>query len=256
MTQRCGRNHGAYHGECVDIDAVLGRLHAVATARGFTAENFLSESPGPLTGFHRAVPTPCRRVYLSAGIHGDEPAGPLALAQLIEEDRWPTDAAVWLCPCLNPAGFRRGRRENPEGIDLNRDYRHRTTAEVRSHVAWLDRQPRFDLAICLHEDWEAHGFYLYELNPAGRPSPAPAVLEAVSAVCPIDLSPEIDGRAAHGGIIRPSLDPASRPQWPEAFYLIQHRTIHSLTLEAPSDFPLRTRVAALVHAARAACARP
>ena len=128
------------------------------------------------------------------------------------------------------------------------------TAEVRAHVAWLESQPSFDLAFCLHEDWEAHGFYLYELNPDGRPSCAREMINSVSAVCPVDLSPLIEGRAASGGLINPNLDPNSRPQWPEAFWLLQNKTRQSYTLEAPSDFPLSVRVAALVAATRAALA--
>ena len=31
-------------------------------------------------------------------------------------------------------------------------------------MRWLARQPNFDLAVCVHEDWESVGFYLYELN--------------------------------------------------------------------------------------------
>ena len=120
---------------------------------------------------------------------------------------------------------------------------------------WLSRQPGFDLTICLHEDWESHGFYLYELNPDQRRSLAEPMMDAVAPLCPIDLSEVIEGREAHQGIIRPSLDPNSRPQWPEAFHLIQHKTRLSYTLEAPSDFPLPTRQAALVAAVRRALDR-
>ncbi|PYL00742.1 MAG: hypothetical protein DME19_04010 [Verrucomicrobia bacterium] len=76
------------------------------------------------------------------------------------------------------------------------------------------------------------------------------MVQAVSKVCPIDLSPVIEDRPAVGGIIRPDIDPEKRAQWPEAFYLIMNKTRHSYTLEAPSDFPLRTRVAALLAAVR------
>jgi hypothetical protein len=118
-------------------------------------------------------------------------------------------------------------------------------------VAWLERRGTFDLTICLHEDWEAEGFYLYEVNPDGRPSLAPRVIAAVAAVCPIDPSPVIEGRPATGGIIRPDIDLDGRPDWPEAFRLIRHHTRLSYTLEAPSDFPLYTRVEALVVAVKA-----
>ena len=79
-------------------------------------------------------------------------------------------------------------------------------------------------------------------------------MAAVAPVCPIDLSPVIEGREAQGGVIRPSLDPSTRPQWPEAFWLLQNKTRRSCTLEAPSDFPLATRVNALVAGVNAALA--
>jgi hypothetical protein len=119
-------------------------------------------------------------------------------------------------------------------------------AETRAHIAWLERQPQFDLCLLLHEDWESHGFYVYELNPENRPSLAEAIITRVAETCPIDRSEIIEGRPAQNGIIRPNMDPHTRPQWAEAFYLIVNKTRFSYTLEAPSDFPLATRVDALV----------
>jgi hypothetical protein len=153
---------------------------------------------------------------------------------------------------LNPTGFALNRRENRDGHDLNRQYLTPQAEETLAHIAWLKRQPSFDLCFCLHEDWEAHGFYLYELNPDRLPSLAEAMIARVATLCPIDPSEIIEDRPAQGGIIRPDLDPRTRPQWPEAFFLITHKTRLSYTLEAPSDFPLAVRVAALVSVVRAA----
>ena len=157
---------------------------------------------------------------------------------------------LWLLPCLNPAGFRLNRRENANGLDLNRQYLEPKAEEILAHVAWLERQPNFDFCLCLHEDWESHGFYVYEVNPDHEPSLGEKMMQAVSKICPIDLSTVIEDRPAQGGIIRPDIDPAQRPQWPEAFYLVMNKTRHSYTLEAPSDFPLPTRVTALATAVR------
>jgi hypothetical protein len=88
-------------------------------------------------------------------------------------------------------------------MDLNRDYRHLQSPEVRAHINWLQRQPPFDLSLCLHEDWEAAGFYVYELNPDHKPSFAEKIIEAAATACPIDPSPVIEGRPAQNGIIRP-----------------------------------------------------
>jgi len=157
-------------------------------------------------------------------------------------------------PVLESDGFVLNRRENDQGIDLNRQYRHRETAETCAHIAWLERQPQFDLCLCLHEDWESHGFYIYELNPEKRPSLAENMVARIAEVCPIDPSEIIEDRPARNGIIRPNLDPATRPQWAEAFYLIVNKTKLSYTLEAPSDFPLTARVNALVAGVNAALA--
>jgi hypothetical protein len=246
--QRLGKNIKAYSGETIDIDAVLRDCVAAARAYGWAIEE-IHPAPNLIFGFthHALPPAPhAPRTYISTGIHGDEPAGPLAVRQLLRENAWPAGLDLWLCPCLNPAGFALNRRENRQGMDLNRQYLAPEAGETVAHVAWLRRQPSFDLGLCLHEDWEAHGFYVYELNPDHQPSLAEAMVARVGEVCPIDRSEVIEGRPAQNGIIRPGIDPRTRPQWPEAFFLIMHKTRLSYTFEAPSDFPLAPRVAALV----------
>jgi len=248
--QRLGLNRGRYQGETIDIDGVLRDVRAAALKSGWAFEAVRATAELELQTWRRLVPRPRRRIYVSTGIHGDEPAGPLAVRHLLLENAWPADTELWLCPCLNPTGFPLNRRENAQGIDLNRQYLHLEAAETRAHVEWLKRAPRFDVTLCLHEDWESHGFYLYELNPDNQPSHAEEIIRRVAPVCPIDQSAEIEGRPAQGGIVRPNVDPSSRPQWPEAFWLFQNKTRHSYTMEAPSDFPLVTRVTALVTAVK------
>ena len=257
--QKLGKNKGGYHGETIDIRAVLRDVEIAAQQHGWTSETFGHQGEFNLPALHRPPPStlnpqPSTKIYLSTGIHGDEPAGPLAALRLLQENKWPANVELWFCPCLNPMGFVLNRRENDQGIDLNRQYRHLEAAETRAHTAWLERQPQFDLCLCLHEDWESHGFYVYELNPENRPSRAEAMVARIAEVCPIDPSEIIEDRPARNGIIRPNLDPATRPQWAEAFYLIVNKTRLSYTLEAPSDFPLTTRVNALVAGANAALA--
>jgi hypothetical protein len=265
--RRLGKNINGYFGETIDIASVLADCAAAAREHGWNIEE-IHPAPQLLLGLRRgslatrdsqtdlaAGTRKARvvsRIYISAGIHGDEPAGPLAVRQLLQENRWPENAELWLCPCLNPLGFASNRRENPEGLDLNREYLNTHAEEIRSHIEWLNRQPEFDLCLCLHEDWESHGFYVYELSPDNLPSFAKAIISRAAEVCPIDWSETIEGRDAKEGIIRPQLAPNTRPQWPEAFFLITYKTQRSYTLEAPSDFPLSARVAALVAGVQAA----
>jgi murein peptide amidase A len=253
--ERLGRNKGRYCGESIEVQRILNEIQSEALKTGWRSDCFLKTDQFSLLAYERRTGSARKRLYLSTGIHGDEPAGPLAILQLLRQNRWPEGLEIWLCPCLNPLGFESNRRENALGIDLNRDYRHLLTEEVRAHVGWLQQQPIFDLTLILHEDWEAGGFYLYELNPDHLPSFAEPMIEAVAKVCPIEPAELVDNWPARGGIIRPQVHPKDRPQWPEAIYLINSKTRRSYTLETPSDFPLATRVTALCTAVQTAMER-
>ena len=100
----------------------------------------------------------------------------------------------------------------------------------------------------LHEDWEANGFYVYELNPENRFSFALSIVQAVCALCPIEHAERVDDFVCNAGIIRPELKPEDRPQWAESLYLIANKSHQSYTLETPSDYPLAGRVRAHVAA--------
>jgi len=254
--QWLGKNVGRYLGDTIDVKQVLRDIDRAAKQYDWNSEVFFEAQDLKLYALTRSgKPRGTNpRIYLSAGIHGDEPAGPLAARQLIQANQWPDNLDLWFCPCLNPLGFVLNSRENSKGLDLNREYLKPVAAEITAHIAWLERQPNFDLCLLLHEDWESHGFYVYEQNPENRLSLAEPMVEAVSKVCPVDPSELIEGRPAKNGIIRPNLDPRTRPQWPEAFFLITHKTRQSYTLEAPSDYPLQTRVDALVAAVNIAVA--
>lgn len=229
----------------IEPTAFSARIQTAARAAGFRVERYGEIAGVPLFALTKRTRGPRRRIYLSAGIHGDEPAPPFALLELIEEGIL-DDRAVWfVCPLLNPVGFLRRTRENAAGIDLNRDYKALRSLEIQAHARWLQRQPNFDVTLCLHEDWEATGYYLYELNSAQRPTLAPAILAAVKTVCPLESATLIDGRAiAEPAIIRPVDDPLLRETWPESIYLRAHHTRLGYTLETPSVLPLAQRVAA------------
>lgn len=228
-----------------DPVAIAACFETSARAAGFRIEHYHEIEGYPQLALTKRTPGSRPRIYLSSGMHGDEPAPPLTLLALLEAGFFDDRATWFLCPLLNPTGLVRGTRENAGGLDLNRDFLDLRAAETRAHIAWLQRQPPFDLTLCIHEDWESTGYYLYELNPEQRPSLADAILAAVRAGCPIDEASIIDGRpTAATGIIRPIDDPLLRETWPEAIYLRAHHTTMSYTLESPSAFPLAQRIAA------------
>jgi hypothetical protein len=251
--KRLGINKGRYHGEGINVAEYLREFHAAATTRGWKSEKFAAIGNYELHGYRRGPENAMRTIYISTGIHGDEPAGTVAMRRSVEEDRWPADTHFILCPCINPTGLAAVTRENRDGVDLNRDYRHPQTEEVRAHIAWLNNLPCADLALLLHEDWEADGYYVYEVNPNNLPPIAPRIIEAVREMCPIQGTSKIDGIwDCVDGIIRPHLKPDERPQWAEAVYMVVHKAKQTLTVEAPSDFPLPFRVEAQMRALAAA----
>ncbi|MEO0509091.1 MAG: M14 family metallocarboxypeptidase [Verrucomicrobiota bacterium] len=230
----------------LQIAQLLSELKTKARTSGFEIETFDQIEKWPLMALSRnSSRQGGQKVYISSGIHGDEPAGPLALLELLESDALPRQHDYWICPVLNPAGLDAGTRENTDGLDLNRDYREPQSSEIRAHISWAKQHiPPLDLALHLHEDWEAKGFYLYELNFSGQPGHANAILEAAAKHLPIDTTNEIDGSPASGGIIRPQTLPELEEGYPEAIYFQQQFGGLNYTLETPSGLPLKQRIAA------------
>lgn len=224
-----------------------------AVAAGFTANPLVELLPGPIVAWEKPGTGP--RIYLSAGIHGDEPAGPLALLELLRQGFFDERAHWFVCPALNPSGLAAATRENAGGIDLNRDYWLRGTAEVVAHALWLDALTVPDRFISLHEDWETTGFYFYEISlQEDQPERAHHILDAVRPWFPPEPGPLIDGHdVREAGWIYHAAEPDLPEGWPEAIYLAKLGCPVSFTFETPSRAPLDQRVAAHVAAVKAAC---
>ncbi len=66
-----------------------------------------------------------RALVITAGFHGEEPAGPLTVAEhlpeIVEYARR-RDVALHLYPCVNPSGFEAGTRYNASGEKPNNDF--------------------------------------------------------------------------------------------------------------------------------------
>ncbi|MBL4575148.1 MAG: succinylglutamate desuccinylase, partial [Opitutaceae bacterium] len=172
---------------------------------------------------------------------------------LLQSGFFDSGPAWTLCPVLNPDGLANKTRENAAGIDLNREYRNPTEGEVIAHLNFLEKRGEFDLTICLHEDWESTGFYLYELTHKKRIPLGSEIIQAVSQTDPIESSELIDGFVAENGIITPKENLEERELWPEALTLISSHTEHSCTLESPSSATLATRIRMLTTACKVAC---
>lgn len=194
-----------------------------------------------------------RSVVLTAGIHGDEPAGVEAVLRFLEGPlpRWARGIRFLVFPCMNPFGFERNQRHNHLNADINREYHREKLAEVAAQKRVLGGR-RFDLHLTLHEDVDSPGFYIYELSRNSRPLGA-RIVKAVSPILPIDPRGIIEGRRARQGVIRRQFPPRDMKTWPEAIYMFARHSDHTLTTETPAMQDFEKRVKAQEIALRTAC---
>ena len=140
-------------------------------------------------------------LYLSAGIHGDEPAAPEALVRWAEKNaaRLAT-MPLLIFPCLNPWGLRNNMRTDSQGRDLNRMF-HEDSHPVVAAVRRVTRPHRFHIALPMHEDYDAQGIYLYEVQ-RGRHGFGEELLRRAAKILPLDPRVKIDTSIAKDGLIR------------------------------------------------------
>ncbi|MFN0127038.1 MAG: M14 family metallocarboxypeptidase [Verrucomicrobiales bacterium] len=183
-------------------------------------------------------------LYLSAGMHGDEPAPAWGMLEWFEGVAGRLAGhPVSIVPCFNPHGFAANQRTDHGGEDLNRQFHRADHPLVAAWRAWLGSRP-FQLGVCLHEDYDARGTYCYELARRGGPSLGDRLLSACDPILPRDSRGRIEGRRAQRGLIRRTVPPRDLPGHPEAIALHLNYAEHNLTFETPSEFCLHDRVLA------------
>lgn len=230
---------------------LIRELKKSAHQAGFSLSEFGQTRNWPLLALSRRSTSPkAKNIYISAGIHGDEPAGPLAVLELLKNDSLPKNHHYWICPLLNPEGLEKGIRENPDGIDLNRDYEARRSPEIQAHTEWISSSlDSIEIGLHLHEDWESTGFYLYEERTEDQSTHAQDILHTARKYMPIDTSSKIDGWPAQDGLIKVSDLPQDQVGTAESGFLSKHFGSQNYTLESPSSLSIEIRINALRAAA-------
>lgn len=224
-----------------DYHALIRRWRNVARVSGWRMREY-AQSDGYKAYFLQSAALETRGgIYISAGIHGDEPASTEGLVAWAE--RHSTSLAglpAIVFPCLNPWGLVRNARHDASGRDLNRVWDSPTSPLVSKALERI-RDHSFDLALTLHEDYDGQGFYIYE--PArSRPYWGERLVASAAGILPPDPRRTIDGRRARGGVIRPGMRTIPRDAQPEAVYLHLHHARRTFTFETPSEYSLDLRV--------------
>ncbi len=100
-----------------------------------------------------------RSICFSAGIHGDEIAGPNAVLRYLS--KFNPDIHLLIFPVANPYGFDREQRYNALKHDINRRFCDRLLVGEAKTVHNLIKKCQPDLFCSLHE-WKAEdGYYMY-----------------------------------------------------------------------------------------------
>lgn len=179
--------------------------------------------------------------YISAGVHGDEPAPPWGLLEWADAnaERLHTEPFL-IFPTLNPIGLMLNTRMDERGVDINRAFNAVGDPLIE---AWRGVMKGRALAIglCLHEDYDGQGCYLYELTQM-KESIGARILGDTARIIPTDTRKRIDGRKSIDGLITRRVPP-ELPGHPEAIVLHYLGAPVALTFESPSEFCLTDRIA-------------
>lgn len=150
------------------------------------------------------------RLGIFAGIHGDEPAGALALIEFLKDLMAHPDLAqnylISAYPICNPTGYEDNTRHSRNGRDLNREF---WRASQEPEVQLLEHELRtrhFSGLIQLHADDTSDGIYGFVRGATLTRELLRPALEAAGTVLPLNRGSTIDGFAAQDGIIYDSYE--------------------------------------------------
>ena len=182
-----------------------------------------------------------RSILITAGVHGDEPAGIEAVIGFLERDNTDLLQHFRFCaiPCVNPTGYVDNSRENRLGIDINRSFEKDNIPEVQI-VKQVIRGRQFDFFVDFHEDWEAGGFYLYEGRRDGH-GMGEEIIRAVKSIGPIDPDSDPDDPPISHGLYRVATAWGTQGFAP---YILKFHAPHVLMPETPTGWAMDRRAAA------------
>ncbi|MFH1589212.1 MAG: M14 family metallocarboxypeptidase [archaeon] len=191
-----------------------------------------------------------KKVLLSAGVHGDEPAGIYAILDFLNGPilDYAQQYNFLIFPCLNPWGFEHNTRRNMNGVDINRSFVKDNSTIAPLLKKYVSKEQEYLFAMTLHEDntdiavvdfskeCNPKAFYMYESSLNGQRISLPiikAVRQQGIELCDYE---EIYGNKNQGGIIFVKSDNSEFEQFLESY------TSNVLVIETPTCWPLEKRV--------------
>ncbi len=225
-----------------NIREVMRRWKLLQKSAGMRATMLLTIEGHSIFGFEtQAAKAGAPAFYLSTGVHGDEPGSMWGLLLWAEKniDKLQRDSFL-LLPLLNPIGMRLNTRADHRGLDINRRFHLTDDPLTSAWQRWIAERPMI-AAVCLHEDYDAQGCYVYELGHSQK-SIGRAILTRYDGPIAVDPRSRIDGQRAKDGLIRRNKLPMHLAGMPEAIELHLRGCPLTLTFETPSEFSLGDRL--------------
>jgi hypothetical protein len=145
------------------------------------------------------------RLAIFAAIHGDEPAGALAIVKFLlevsDKPELAEDYRIDAYPVCNPTGFEDNTRQSRAGKDLNREFWNNS---AEPEVQLLEKELRarhFHGIIQLHADDTSDGLYGFVRGHTLTEALLRPALREAGKILPRNANATIDGFAARDGII-------------------------------------------------------
>jgi hypothetical protein len=207
--------------------------------------------------------TNLKDVLISAGIHGEEPAGVYTLMRFLKHDMFfdfAKDYRFLIFPCINPFGFEHGHRFNSNGVDINREFKKDSLCREANRVMGvLGRKARkFVCTIDLHEtdpNWADEGFtkdynpktfYMWETASDKSIRIGDKVIKEIMKWAPVCGWPKIYGDTNNGGVVWYP-EGCGNPVYAQGTtldaFLNANYTPQSFTLETPCGWNMERRIA-------------
>ncbi len=144
-------------------------------------------------------------ICFSAGIHGNEIAGPWSAKAFIEQyspEKY-ENLKIIIFPVANPSGYDLGKRRNFQNRDLNRHFRNQCLPKENQLLYNSIRKENIFFFHALHEDLDEYRFYLYHFGNEEETIHREIIILAENYF-PINRSRQIYNAPARKGVIKDS----------------------------------------------------
>lgn len=180
---------------------------------------------------------PKKIVCFSAGIHGNEIAGPLAIIRFLEtfDTRQFRDIKIIIFPIENPSGFDRHKSRNYLNRDLNRHFCDKILSGENKILYNKVKNESIFFFHALHEDVDKTCFYLYNFEKKEEEIYR-NVIKVAKKYFPIDTNRKIYKDKAINGLVINRRDGSFEDR------MSRDGTPYSMCTETPGKKPLAKRI--------------